>query len=58
MAYNSLPSYTLTYRILLSTIRLRRMVPPLSREGNVLHAFLGYIDRFEVYGWRENKNFL
>ena len=27
MAYNSLPSYILTYRILLSTIRLGRMVP-------------------------------
>ena len=29
--------------------------PFLSRTGNVLHAFLCYIDRLEVCGWRVDK---
>ena len=29
--------------------------PSLSREGNVLHAFLCYIDKLEVCGWWANK---
>ena len=31
--------------------------PSLSREGNVLHAFLCYIDRLEVCGEREDKEY-
>ena len=29
--------------------------PSLSREGNVSHAFLCYIDRLEVCGWWADK---
>ena len=38
-----------------STLRHLRWPSSLSREENVLHAFLCYIDRLEVCGWRVDK---
>ena len=38
-----------------STLRQLRWPSSLSREENVLHAFLCYIDRLEVCGWRVDK---
>ena len=38
-----------------STLRHLRWLSSLSREENVLHAFLCYIDRLEVCGWRVDK---
>ncbi len=38
-----------------STFHHLRWSPSLSREENVLHAFLCYIDRLEVCGWWADK---
>ena len=55
--YNILPSFLLIH-IVDSTFHHPPGVgwsPSLSREENVLHAFLRYTDRLEVCGWWADK---